>query len=151
MAQDYYDILQPFDYMVDLLEDNKAALGLRYVAQNDDDLLPEYPAVLVQADNTEREKHATQLYRVVFHMDIWIFHADLAVSAATRSRQDIELATNVRKLIHSKSSMDGHLIDSFIDGEFPGIAGRVIGGVGTLITATRLTWQGQNRVRYLDS
>ena len=58
MAQDYYDILQPFDYIVRLLDDNKATLGLRYIAQNDEELIPEYPAALVQCDNTERILHA---------------------------------------------------------------------------------------------
>lgn len=149
--QDFNDILQPFDFIVELLNDNKADLGLRYVAENDDELIPEYPAVLVQCDNTERERHATQIYRVVFHLDLWVFHAGLSDSIAVRSRKDIELATAIRKLLHSKSSLDGHIVQAFVDGEFPGITARVIGGDPTAIVTTRLTWQGENRVRYEDS
>jgi len=151
MAQDYYDILQPFDYLVDLLDDNKATLGLAYIAKHDEDLIPQYPAVLVQTDNTVREYHATRQYRVRFHIDLWVFHADMTSGVATRSRKDIELATAIRKLIHTKSDMDGHIIQSFVDGEFPGVTARIIGGNSSIIVTTRLTWQGQNRVQFEQS
>ena len=151
MAQDYYDILQPFDYIVNLLDDNKATLGLAYIAQNDEDLIPQFPAVLVQTDNTERIYHATRQYLVRFHLDLWVFHADMTSGVAARSRKDIELATAIRKLIHTKPDMDGHITQSFVDGEFPGITARVIGGNNSTIVTTRLTWQGQNRVQFEDS
>lgn len=151
MAQDYYDILQPFDYIVNLLDNNKATLGLRYIAQNDEDLIPGYPAVLVQTDNTIRTRHATQMFRAEWHLDIWVFHADMSVGAATRSRKDIELATAIRKLIHTKKDMDGHIVEGFIDGELPGVTARVIGGGVSTVVTTRLTWVGENRVRYADS
>ena len=148
MAQDYYDILQPFDYLRDLLDDNKATLGLSYIAEHDENLLPQYPAALIQTDRTVTEQHATQLFKKEFHIDIWVFHAELSAGAATRSRKDIELATNIRKLIHSKFTMDGHIIFGFIDGEFPGITARIIGGNLATISTTRLTWMGENRVPY---
>jgi hypothetical protein len=151
VAQDYYDPLQPFDFIVDLIDDNKAALGLRYVAQNDEELIPQYPAVLVQIDNTDRELHATQMFRVVFHLDLWVFHAEISSGAAVRSRKDIELATAIRKLLHSQRTLDDHIVHGFVDGEFPGIAARIVGGNLSTIVTTRLTWQGENRVRYQDS
>lgn len=149
--QDYYDILQPFDWIVAKLKDNLAPLGLRYVAQNDEELIPEYPAVLVQADNTERIRHATQMFLVRFHLDLWVFHADLTSGAAVRSRKDIELATAIRKLLHADQSLEGHMVQSFVDGEFPGISARIVGGNLSTIVTTRLTWQGENRVLHLDS
>lgn len=149
--QDFYDIIQPFDYMVDLFEQNKQNYGIKYIAENDEDLIPEYPAILVQASNLEREHHATQMFRVVFFLEVWILHAELSVGKAVRSRKDIELATDIRKLIHSKRTMDGHIIDSYVSGEFAGIAARVVGSVSSTIVTTRLTWEGQNRVRFQDS
>jgi hypothetical protein len=151
MAQDFNDILQPFDFLVDLLDDNKASLGIRYIAQHDEDLVPEFPAILVQTDNTEREYHATQMFLVRFHMDIWVFHAELSSSKAVRSRKDIELATAIRKLIHTDRTMQGHILQSWVDGEFPGISVRVIEANPTTMVTTRLTWQGENRVRFQDS
>lgn len=147
-TQDYYDILQPFDHIVELLDDNKATLGLAYIAENDENLIPEYPAVLVQTDNVNREIHATQQYLVQFLLDIWIFHADMSVSTAVRSRQDIELATNVRKLLHANSTLGGHIIFGYVTGELPGITARVIDASVASIVTTRLTWIGENRVPF---
>lgn len=151
MAQDYYDILQPFDFLLNLLDDNKATLGIRYIAQNDEVLRPEYPAVHITAENTLRELHATQMHRVVWFIDIWVFHAELTVGKAVRSRQDIELATNVRKLIHTKRDMDGHIVHGFVASEAPGISARTVGRRVSTVVTTRMSWQGENRVLYQDS
>jgi len=152
MSQDYYDALQPFDYIIDLLDDNKAELGVRYIAQLDEDLLPSYPAILVNMEvPVEREQHSTQVFRVVFNIDIWIFHAQLTIGKATRSRADIELATNVRKLLHSDFTLGDHIIFGFVSGEYPGRSARVVGGKVSTVVTTRLTWTGQNRVMYSDS
>lgn len=151
MAQDYADILQPFDYIVQMLKDNMPALGIEYVAGNDEELFPVYPAILVQTDRTDREIHTTNMFRVEFHLNLWVFHAKLTVDTATRSREDIQLATNVRKLLHSDRTLGGHIIHGFVDGEFPGISARVSDTGQTGVVTTRLTWAGQNRVLFQDS
>lgn len=148
MAQDYYDILQPFDFLYDLLDDNRATLGLRYIAQHDEELIPQYPAVLLQTDRADTQLHATGQFYKEFNLDLWVFHAELTVGRATRSRKDIELATAIRKLLHSNYTLDGHMIFGFVNGENPGISARVIGSNVTTIVTTRLTWMGQNRVPY---
>jgi hypothetical protein len=148
MAQDYYDILQPFDFIVDLLNDNKATLGLRYIAQHDEELIPQYPCVLVQTDRTDTSQHATGQFAKIFNIDLWVFHAELTVGRATRSRMDIELATAVRRLLHSNYTLNGHIIFGFVNGENPGLTARIIGPGVTTIVTTRLTWMGENRVPY---
>ncbi len=146
--QDYVDILQPFDYIVQMLRDAQPALGLEYVAENDEDLFPSYPAVLVQADHTERAQHTTGMFKLVFHINLWVFHAELSVNTATRSRKDIQLATDIRKLLHADRTLGGHIIFGFIDDESPGISGRVSGDQATGVVTTRLAWSGQNRALY---
>jgi hypothetical protein len=146
MPQDYYDILQPFDHIVQMLKDAQPALGLAYVAENDEDLFPQYPAVLVQTDRTERDHHSTQYFLVRFSLTLWVFHAELTVSTATRSREDIQLATDIRKLLHTDRTLGGHVIDSMVDGEFPGISGRVSDTGQTGVVTTRMTWGATNRV-----
>lgn len=148
MAQDFYDPLQPFDYLIKLLDDNKAALGIRYIAENDERLRPVYPAMLVTSENLGRDRHATGIFLVTFNIDLYIFHAELTVKKAIRSRQDIEMATAVRKLIHADQTMGGHIIMGHISGEFPGISARVVGANVNTIVTTRMTWQGENRVPY---
>lgn len=144
MAQDYYEILQPFDHIYTMLDDARASLGLRYIAQNDESLIPQYPAVLIQTDRLEREHHATRQFAITFHIDLWIFHAELTASSAVRSRKDIELATAVKRLLHSNYTLDGHVIDSYVDGEFPGVMARIIDSNLVTVVTTRLTWRGRN-------
>ena len=148
MVQDYYDILQPFDFIVGLLDDNKATLGLRYIAENDEQLLPQYPAMLIQTDNVVRDIHATGQFLVEFYLDLWIFHAQLSVSTAVRSRKDIELATAVRKLLHANRTLDDHIIFGYVNGEFPGVSARVVEQNVVTTVTTRLTWRGENRVPF---
>jgi hypothetical protein len=148
VAQDFYDILQPFDFLVDLLDNNKAALGLRYIAKMEEQLVPEYPAILIAGENTQREYHATQIHLVRFFIDIWVFHAELTKSKSIRSREDIEMATTIRKLIHSNRTMSGHIIDGYVSSEQHVNSTRLIGQRRGTIVSTRLTWQGENRVPY---
>lgn len=152
MAQDYYDPLQVFDHVYNLLENNKANLGIKYVAQLDEKLLPEYPAMLVtMGRQVERTPHATRQFLVEFNLDIWIFHALLTASKATRSREDMQLATTVRKLLHRHMTLDGHIVFGYVNGEYPGEVARVVGQKVNTVVTTRLTWTGENRVRYEDS
>jgi hypothetical protein len=148
MAQDFYDILQPFDYIVQKLRNEQHTLGIAYVAENDEELLPEYPAVLVQADRTDREIHTTGQFRVVHHLDLWVFHAELTLPTDVRARKDIELATAVRKFLHSDRSLGGHIIHGFVDGEFPIVSPRVIDAQIIGVISTRMTWAGQVRVPF---
>lgn len=148
MAQDFYDALQPFEYIYELLDNNKATLGLRYIARHDEELIPEYPAVLLQVDNVERTIHATQMFMVEFSLDLWVFHAQMTVDKATRSLRDIELATNIRRLLHGDKTLGGHIIFGWVTGEFPGVTARAIQGSISTVVTTRLTWSGQNRVPF---
>jgi hypothetical protein len=150
-VQDYRDPLEPFDYIVQKLDDNKASLGLRYIAQLDEELLPMYPAVLVQIDATERRQHATRMFHLQFNIDLWVFHNELTVDKATRSRKDIQLATDIRKLLHADRTLGGHIIFGFVSGEFSGVSARLIENAVTTIVTTRLTWQGENRALFEDS
>jgi hypothetical protein len=154
MAQDYYDPLQVFDHIVKLIDDNKATLGLRYIAQLDEDLIPEYPAVLINMEGAiQRTLHATQMFRIAFGVDLWVFHAQLSASKAVRSRKDIELATEIRKLMHrdNNKSLDGHIVQGWVTGEYPGRTTRVVGDKASTIVTTRLTWYGENRVPFRNS
>jgi hypothetical protein len=151
--QDYYDPLQVFDYLKGKLDDHKAELGIKFIAQFDEELYPEYPSILLNMEGSplQRNYHATQMFRVIFNMDIWILHAQLSVGRAVRSRQDVEFATNVRKLLHSDITLGGHIIHGWVDGEYSGSSLRRRGTALSTIVTTRLTWRGENRVPFTES
>jgi len=146
MAQDFYDIRQVLDYLHEKIEDNKAQLGIRYVSYGDDDLLPEYPAVVLSAERPlHREEHATRQFRVTFGCDLWVFHANMAVSRQVRTKEDIELATGVRKLLHADKTLGGHIIFGFVETENPV---RLRRADQPMAIATQLVWTGTNVVPY---
>ena len=157
-AQDYYDPPQVLNHLHKLVDDHKASLGLRYVAKQDELLLPEYPAALVSMEAPlRREQRATRLFRLVFTVDIWVFHARLSTSKGNRSMEDIQLATNVRKLLHQNYTLPdastpvGHIVFGYVESESPGLT-RLAGGRKTeQVVTTRLVWVGENRVRYEDA
>ncbi len=149
--QDFADGLQVVDFIYELLDTKKAELGIKYIARIDENLIPEYPAMLINLGPVTRELHATQMFRVVFALDIWVFHAELTVGKAIRSRADVELATNIRKLLHEYRTLEGHIVHGFVNGEFPGQTTRIVGTKTSSIVTTRLSWEGENRVRFQDS
>lgn len=152
MPQDYYDPLQVLDHIHTLIDNNKASLGLRFVAYQDEELLPEYPAALVTMElPIAREQHATQMFLLRFNVDIWVFHARMSVGKAIRSRQDIELATNVRKLLHQNYTLDGHIVFGYVAAETPGATVRATERRSAQVLTTRLMWTGQNRVLYQNA
>lgn len=153
MPQDFKDALEVLDYVYEKMENNKAELGVNYVARIDEELLPNYPAILVSMERPiQRELHSVGgMFKVTFHLDLFIFHARLTSGKAIRSREDVQLATDVRKLMHADFTLGDHIIFGWVDGEYPGVTARVIGQKARSVVTTRLTWQGQNRVLYQDS
>jgi hypothetical protein len=152
MAQDFYDILQVSQYLYNRINDNKVALGLRYVAYGDEQLLPEYPAAVVTTERPlRREFHGTRQFLVTFECDIFVLHANLAASHRIRTIEDIQLAEAIRKFLHSDFTLGGHIIFGYVDLEIPGIVTRVVGQKSAMIVTTRLSWTGQNRVNFDDA
>jgi hypothetical protein len=150
--QDYYDPIQPFDYICDKLDDAKVELGIRYIARFDEELRPAYPAVLVNMEAPlMRDLHATRQFLVQFNIDIWVFHSDLTKGKAVRSREDVLLATEIRKLLHADYTLDDHIIFGYVINEAPGRTTRVVGNTANTVVTTRLMWTGTNRVRFEDS
>lgn len=152
MAQDFYDPLQVLDYLSTKLDDNKATLGIRYIAKLDEDLFPRYPAILLTMDTPlDRELHGTRMFRVQFNIDLWIFHAQLTQGKAVRSETDIQLATDVRKLLHADFDLGGHIVFGYVQFEHGGRIARAIGQKVDTVVATRLAWVGENRVLFENS
>lgn len=157
-TQDYHDPIQVLDHVHQLIDNHKADLGLAYVAYQDEELLPQYPAALVSMESpVERRQHATRMFLVTFNLDIWIFHARLTAGKALRSKEDIELAQNVRKLLHANYTLPdegtpaGHIVFGFVESENSGLTIRSRGQRQQSVVTTRLSWTGQNRVLYQDS
>jgi hypothetical protein len=152
VPQDFKDNLDVLDYVYDKFENKKQELGIEYVARMDEELLPVYPAMLISMERPlQRTLHATGMFHITFNVDLYVYHAKLTQGKAIRSREDIELATNVRKTLHADYTLGDHIIFGYVTGEYPGVTTRVIGQKARSVVTTRMTWEGTNRVLFEDS
>lgn len=135
------------NYLVELFQTNKDALGLQFVGYGTQNLIPGYPAIDVTSAATRRVIHTTQYFMVTFDMNIWVYHANLQASHAIRTKEDLELVTKAVNLLHSNFTADDKLIFSMVDEEDPGLTTRPSG----VIVTTRLVWSGESRVRFTES
>ena len=149
MAQDFYDILQVLDYLHDRIDNNKAELGLKHVTYGDEQLLPQYPALVLTAERpTVTSLHATRQYRRAFFADLWVFHANLNRGRRIRTREDMELARQLEVFLNLDRSCDGHLIHCWVESMQPIVIGKISSTKGNAVIATRLLWTGENRVPF---
>lgn len=150
VAQDFYDIIQVLDYLHNRIDNNKTELGLKYITYGDEQLLPEYPALVLTAERpTNTELHATRQYRRVFYADLWVFHARLSTSRRVRTREDIELARRLEVFLNADRTCDGHVIQCWVESMQPIVIGTSVSSQkANAVIGTRLMWQGQNRVPY---
>lgn len=143
---------------VELLKANQGLLGINYVATQEENLIPEYPALQVSVGDVLREDHGTQRFLVTFETSFWIYHANFESSRATRNIEDMELATGVVRFLHqpnNRALREGDTGENRLIGgsgrvvrEIPGVT---IREAGARIVTTRLIWLGQSQVNYLDS
>jgi hypothetical protein len=142
----------------DRLNAEKGLLGIRYVATQDENLLPEYPALQVSMGPVVREDHGTQRFLLTFEMSFWIYHANFEATHATRTIEDMELTTNVVRFLHlpenralySERDSENKIVGGSgrVSQEIPGATTRE---TGARVITTRLIWHGQSQVNYADS
>jgi hypothetical protein len=135
-------------------------LGIKYVATQEERLIPEYPCIQVASEPLLREIHGTYTFEHTFVMVFWVYHANLQVSLAKRSIEDMRLATSVVQFLHRpdvRCLRDGaaaigpyvegedRIIHSYVSLETPGM---VAVGEGNAIVTTRLLWLGTAQERF---
>jgi hypothetical protein len=123
---------------------NGADLGLQKVWYGDDDeLIPETPAVLIVPSTKDRELTNTGHTTLnSFHFVLTVFHSRLTSSNVTRKECDA-LAEALEDHLHANKRLNGLLLHSHVQRSEYGVAAR-----GTvLMKATRLTWIAQSQTR----
>lgn len=127
------------NFIADLLDTKRGELGLKYVAYGDEDKIPRYPAVKVAAGPLSRDFHATHTFQNTFSVELLVYHGNLNATHAQRSKNDLELASAIRELLHSNMTLSGGVIQGWIVSEGPATIAR---RQGPSIVGTRMVWQG---------
>jgi len=131
------------DYVWNILNTNKATLGLGFVGYADETLLPKYPAAVVSFNApVQRDLGPTRTFSLTFALQIIIYHARLTASHRTRTKEDMQIAATVRNKLHEDYRLGGGVIFGFVESERPGI---VADAKGRANVATILFWTGTSR------
>ena len=139
------------DYLHDLITFHAEPLGIRFVGYGEERLIPEYPAVLVAAGTVAREIHATHTFQLTFMIELWIYHAKLSESHRIRTRQDLELVTRVREVLHDNLTCpkledeSRQVIFSFVNAEDPAFIRRPR---NEAVIGTRMEWVATSQERF---
>lgn len=163
MEGDYYN--RPEEILVrlkELFETASGVLGLRYVATQEESMIPEYPCIQIAAEPMLREVHGTYTFENTFVFVLWVYHANLQVGHAKRTIEDMQLATSVVQFLHrpdvrllrDDASVQGpygtgvdRLIFSYVSLETPGIV-RTGPQASDRIITTRLLWMATVQERF---
>lgn len=142
-----------------IFEANKSRLEIKYVALQNENLIPEYPALELVQGPMRREIHGTQKFLLTFEVSFWIYHANFESGHAYRSIEDMELTTNVVRFLHEPDMRK--LLDETEPGPnqskiiFAHVAQEISGVIArpqrSGIITTRLVWIGQSEVNFNDS
>jgi hypothetical protein len=144
----------------ELFEMASGLLGLRYIATQEEGLIPEYPAIQIASEPLIREIHGTYTFENTFVFVLWVYHANLEAGHARRTIEDMQLASSIVEFLHRPDVRvlrdearatgpfavgDDRLIHSYVSLETPGM---VLPENGPGVIATRLLWIGMGQERF---
>lgn len=106
------------EYLAEFL--GKSNLPFQFVAKYAENLLPQYPAVQIMAGSFQKEFHGLHTWALTIRADIYVMHAKLTESRATRSLNDLKLATQTVALLEKDMKLGGRIIAGWVESERPG-------------------------------
>jgi hypothetical protein len=139
MTSSIVDVTQAW---IDLLKLERQ-LKLHDVFYGDQDLIPNVPALTVEAGTKTRDYNQTGLQtNVELSISFVLFHAKVADRQVTKKELD-ERAEALETFIHQNTNLDGLVINGLVTSSEPGFIER-----GSItFHAHRLIWEGLSKER----
>jgi hypothetical protein len=133
-------IEEVLEYMKPLL-DNAASLSeLQHVGFADDEMVFDYPAVVLVGEPTATELHGTHSFKNYFRVGIFVYHALVTETRDARTITDLELCTKIKAVLASDRTLGGGVVFGWVDSILPGTIRRP-GNVFAI--GSRLSWRGE--------
>lgn len=134
---------EALDYIYNLINNSRAALGLGFVGYADEQMLFEYPAVVISFNApVDRTLGPTGTFNLAWAIQLIVYHAKLSVDHKTRTREDIKLGAAIRNKLHEDYKLGGGVIFGYVRSERPGI---IADDRGNANVATSLIWTADSR------
>jgi hypothetical protein len=135
------------EYFLDDLQNNANALGIEFVGAYGERLIPAYPAVVVSAGPLDRELHGTHTFLVTLRCFFYVYHAQMSITHASRSLEDLKLATAVVDFIERDPTLGNKIVQGWVNSEVPG-ASQINSRKTDVVVSTRLAWEGITERRF---
>lgn len=155
MSGYFSDPLQVLDYVHDYINQRAEQVGLEFVGYGEERLIPTYPAIVITAGPVTREIHGTHTFGLTFMLEMWIYHAKLSESHRMRTREDLELVTAIRNLMHDNLRLYAdidedtpvipQIVFGHINAEDPAFINR---GKNEGVVGSRIEWTGTSQTRF---
>jgi hypothetical protein len=138
---------QVTEYFLEDLRSNAELLGLEFVGSYGERLITGYPAVVVSAGPADKTLHGTHTYLVTLRCFIYVYHAAMVLTHASRSLEDLKLATTVVDFLERDLTLGGGIIQGWVASELPG-ASQINSRKSDIVVSTRLGWEGFTERRF---
>lgn len=110
---------QASEFLYNLLDEHKETLGIAFLGI-DERLKPEYPAVVVLSGGKTKEHHTNHVFLVNMEVFLMVYHARLDVTHSQRTKEDLELVTNIENIIESgEMNFGGRIVFAYISQSAP--------------------------------
>ena len=134
------------DALYQMLSEAKEELQVEDVWYSPQNLIPRYPCIIIEPRPRRRRFTATHRWELTFEVSILLYHGKVNSSEVNHRENELQagLVENFLHADQSRLTLNGLVIFGFVINAEPGLVNR--GDV--MVTATRLTWQGESREEF---
>lgn len=140
------------DVVIDRIRLNAGALGINYVGEYAEKRIPRYPAVVVAPNSRTKDIAGMSKFDVAFLLDLWVYHAQMTLTHAQRSKEDLQLVARLEEVLESdytypRTTADGvedSVIFGYVSNESPGLI-QPDTDKSDVVVCTMMQWVGASR------
>lgn len=134
------------------LQARSGPLGLKFVGEYGEKIIPQYPAVVVVPGPRAKSLHGTHTFQVALELFLYVYHAKLNLSKRERSKADLQLVQTLEREMESDfrwADEEGRarVIHGYIASEEPGLLQPNV-RKSDVVICTRMTWRAISQRRF---
>lgn len=133
---------QVADYMMAAFTPNLTAWGLNGIYEYDNDLTPDSPALLVIGMPRERTYHGAHLFKIQFHIVMFVVSANLNISKSARQAACEATSDQIVAFLDADQSLGGNIIQGWVERD---VGGSLTVKPGSVWVGHRIEWIGEQR------
>lgn len=127
--------------LYDIIDSNKATLGVFAVYYGDQTLIPDFPSVVCESFAKDRVLVESGFkYHLTLRTGIIVYHGKIQASEVTKKETE-ELAEVIEALVMEDNTLGGTIVHGYVSRIEPGVAIKN----EIMLRASRLTYEAESR------